>query len=175
MVGGADLQLFFAFEVIERHSGCKSWWLNSPKLHLSLQIDSYCFNNLSGFYNAAGFGGAELTLRHKDMCFGYYAFSRGKPVPWCPSETLYPAWSSCTGQTFARALLWDLAVEVSGCLWKDVLILWEALFFPIVQKFKKFRSKKSLQEKNALLWAVKLILAEEISVLLLWKTPNWCY
>jgi len=29
--------------------------------------------------------------------------------------------------------------------------------------------------ENALLWAMKLILAEEISVLLACKTPNWCY
>lgn len=142
--GGADLQLFFAFEIIERHSGCKSWWLNSPKIHLSLQIDSYCISYKSGFCMQPGLELQSSPWGMRACALGSVPSSRGKPIPWCPSETVYLAWrnSEHTWELCFGIQLWRFQV-----VFEKMFSFYKKPFFPIVQKFKKFTSKKVCKRK----------------------------
>lgn len=84
MVEGADLQLFLAFEIIERQSGCKSWWLNSPKLHLCR--DSYCISYIPGFFMQPDLEVQNSPWGTRARALGSVPSARGKPIPWCPPE-----------------------------------------------------------------------------------------
>lgn len=70
MVGGADLQLFFAFfEITERHSGCKSCRLNRPEIHLYLQmVTTLVTNQISA--SSLILNLQSSPLRHEDIGFG---------------------------------------------------------------------------------------------------------
>jgi len=99
MVGDAALQLVSAFfEIMERRSGCKSWRLNRPKIHLYLQtVPALVTNQVSAYTPILN---CRARLRGVRPCGLVRAPSAGgKPASRSPTEVPDQARSNCTGQT----------------------------------------------------------------------------